>query len=92
MSRLAANGSWTLFDPADVPDLLCNHGSAFSAVYEQYEAAGLSTVHISASRVWSSLLDAQMESGTPFVMFADSVNGQYESPSLIARGTKLLRL
>ena len=76
MHRLRNGDSWTLFDPADVPLLLTTHGVEFSAAYELYERTAPSPERVAAVDLWNVICRAQQESGTPFVMYQDAINGE----------------
>lgn len=76
MQRLREGGKWSLFDPADVPLLLTTHGEEFTAAYEFYERGNSSMDTTSAIDLWNVVCRAQQESGTPFVMYQDSINGK----------------
>lgn len=80
MRRLREGRIWTLFDPADVPLLLTTHGADFSAAYELYERSAPASDHVSTSELWTVVCRAQQESGTPFIMYQDSINGEPSSP------------
>lgn len=77
MQRLRDNKSWSVFDPVDVPLLHDFVGSEFTAAYAEYESSGLAIQELEAARVWSVVADSQRETGTPFVVFQDNVNGAH---------------
>lgn len=77
MQRLRDGGSWSLFDPVHVPLLLSTHGPEFTTAYELYEASAPVVDRTTASDIWNLICRAQQESGTPFVMYQDAINGQY---------------
>ncbi|KAI0684416.1 ribonucleotide reductase [Earliella scabrosa] len=76
MTRLESRGQWSLFDPADVPDLLALHGAAFTQAYEQYERSVKPILVIPARDLWATIAESQMESGTPFLLYQDNVNAK----------------
>ncbi|KAI0745595.1 ribonucleotide reductase [Earliella scabrosa] len=66
---------WCLFDPIDVPTLNALHGEHFTAAYDSCVCAGHALMRVSAPQLWNTICNAQRESGTPFVMLKDNVNG-----------------
>lgn len=74
MERVKANGSWTLMCPDECPGLADVFGEDFKTLYEKYETEGKGRVVIQARELWFKILDAQMETGTPYMLFKDSVN------------------
>ena len=81
MERLVTDSDWHLFDPADTPALITAYGSEFAEAYNAYELSGVSTAKLPAKRLWEYICDAQTESGSPFILYQDNVNG--ESLSLL---------
>lgn len=75
MRRLEANAMWSLFDPEDVRPLTNLVGSAFEAAYESYERDGLALATVPAKVLWDTVSAALRESGSPFIMFSDNING-----------------
>ena len=77
MRRVEANGSWTLFCPSRCPDLVDLSGSAFDAAYEDYERTpGVAVATLSAQELWFAILDAQMETGNPYMLYKDACNAK----------------
>lgn len=74
MERVKANGSWTLMCPDECPGLADVFGDDFKTLYEKYEVEGKGRSVIQARDLWFKILDAQMETGTPYMLFKDSVN------------------
>jgi ribonucleoside-diphosphate reductase alpha chain len=79
MKRVAANGSWTLFSPSDVPDLHDLVGAAFEKRYQEYEKlaeAGKIKLHkkIEAVGLWRKMLSMLFETGHPWITFKDPSN------------------
>jgi len=74
MERVKANGSWTLMCPDECPGLSDVYGDAFKELYEGYEAAGKGRATLKARDLWFQVLDAQMETGTPYLLYKDAVN------------------
>jgi len=74
MERVKSNGSWTLMCPDECPGLSDVYGDAFKELYESYEASGKGRVTLKARDLWFQVLDAQMETGTPYLLYKDAVN------------------
>ena len=74
MRRVRENSKWSLMCPSQCPDLIDLHGGAFDARYEEYEAAGAVKEVIRAQDLWFAILDAQIETGTPYMLFKDACN------------------
>ncbi|RPD57993.1 PFL-like glycyl radical enzyme, partial [Lentinus tigrinus ALCF2SS1-6] len=76
MRRLRDRQMWTLFDPRDVPLLLSTYGDQFSTAYENYEDTVAPIDQIATYDLWIAIARAQQESGTPFLMYQDAINGK----------------
>ena len=74
MERVKENGKWTLMCPDECPGLADVYGDEFVALYTKYEASGKGRVSVNARDVWFQILDAQMETGTPYILFKDACN------------------
>ena len=74
MERVKEDGSWSLFCPDSAPGLSDTHGDAFASLYESYEEKGLARKSIKARELWYKILDAQMETGTPYILYKDACN------------------
>lgn len=74
MERLANNGEWTLMCPIKCPGLSKVYGEEFERLYTDYETKNPDLKRVPCSTIWISLLKAQLESGTPYLCFKDSVN------------------
>jgi len=75
MKRVKEDGIWTLFDPAETPDLCELHGAAFEARYEEYEKnESVSKERMKAKELWKKILLNYFESGSPFLCFKDHAN------------------
>jgi ribonucleoside-diphosphate reductase alpha subunit len=68
------NGTWSLFCPHECPGLSDCYGDEFEQLYKKYEFEGRARQTISARKLWNAILDAQMETGTPYLLYKDSVN------------------
>jgi ribonucleoside-diphosphate reductase alpha subunit len=82
MKRVEANATWTLFCPATCPDLVDLVGDAFEARYEEYEAAGKGVAEVKAQDLWFAILDAQIETGTPYMLYKDACNRKSNQQNL----------
>ena len=78
MKRVEADGNWSLFSPDQVPGLIDAYDSpdkkAFTELYEQYEAEGKALKTIKARELWEKVLDSQVETGTPYMLYKDACN------------------
>ena len=74
MERIKANGNWTLMCPDECPGLSDVYGQAFVELYEKYEAEGKGRETVLARDLWFQVLDAQMETGTPYLLYKDAAN------------------
>lgn len=74
MNRVKNNGQWTLMCPDECPGLSDVYGEEFEALYTKYENAGKGRTSVSARELWFKVLDAQMETGTPYLCYKDTAN------------------
>jgi ribonucleoside-diphosphate reductase alpha chain len=74
MERVKNNGKWSLMCPHECPGLSDVCGKAFVELYEEYEAAGKLRKTVNARDLWFKILDAQMETGTPYLLYKDAAN------------------
>lgn len=74
MKRVEENREWTLMCPDECPGLSDVVGDAFVALYEQYEREGRGKQTIPARKLWLNILDAQIETGTPYLLYKDAAN------------------
>jgi ribonucleotide reductase alpha subunit len=82
MERVKENGSWSLFCPHECPGLSDVYGSKFNELYEKYESTGKQRRTVSARELWFKILDAQMETGTPYILYKDSCNKKSNQQNL----------
>lgn len=82
MQRLDADAQWSLFDPSECPGLTDAVGDAYKALYERYEKEGLARRTLRARDLWTSILHAQIESGTPYILFKDHINQKSNQSNL----------
>ncbi|MDE0243274.1 MAG: ribonucleoside-diphosphate reductase subunit alpha [Candidatus Kaiserbacteria bacterium] len=76
MRRVEANESWTLMCPRECPGLHTSHGEAFEELYRRYEREGRGKKTVPAREMWSKIVDAQIETGNPFMLYKDSANAK----------------
>ena len=74
MERVKTNGKWTLMCPDECPGLSDVYGEEFNALYTKYEEENRGRTSINARDLWFQILDAQMETGTPYLLYKDAVN------------------
>lgn len=76
MKRIEADGEWTLFCPNECPGLVDSWGPKFEKLYKEYEQKGLGRVTMKARDLWFKVLDAQIETGTPYILYKDAANAK----------------
>jgi ribonucleoside-diphosphate reductase alpha chain len=74
MERVKSNAKWSLFCPHECPGLSDVYGDKFVELYEKYELNGKARKIVNARDLWFKILDAQMETGTPYILFKDAAN------------------
>ena len=74
MERIKTDGNWTLMCPDECPGLADVYGEEFNALYMKYENSGKGRKTLKARDLWFQVLDAQMETGTPYLLFKDACN------------------
>lgn len=74
MERVQADGQWTLFCPNEAPGMADVYGDKFKTLYEKYEADGLGRKSMRAQDLWYQILNSQVETGTPYMLFKDACN------------------
>ena len=82
MERVEANGEWTLFCPHEAPGLSECHGAEFVKLYERYEREGKGRKTIKAQELWFEILEAQTETGTPYMLYKDAANSKSNQQNL----------
>jgi len=82
MKRVEENGDWTLMCPNECPGLADNHGAAFEKLYTTYEAEGKGRKTIKAQDLWFKILESQIETGTPYMLYKDAANGKSNQQNL----------
>ncbi len=74
MERVKDDQDWSLFDPNEAPGLFDVYGAKFNALYEQYEKEGRARKKVKARDLWNAVLESQVESGTPYILYKDAAN------------------
>ncbi len=82
MDRVKANGDWTLFDPNEAPDLYEVYGGKFDALYHQYEKEKRGRKTVKARDLWNAILESQVETGTPYILYKDAANKKSNQQNL----------
>ena len=90
MKRVEEDGDWTLMCPHECPELFDTHSKEFEELYTRYEREGRGREKIKARDLWVEIIDAQAETGGPFVMYKDSANRKSNQNNLgTIRGSNL---
>src|ERR1700712_4104955 len=76
MERVEANEEWSLFCPHEAPGLADCWGKEFVDLYTRYEKEGRARKVVKAQELWFAILDSQVETGTPYLLYKDAANGK----------------
>jgi len=82
MKRVEANSTWTLMCPNECPNLFNMHSEEFEAKYLEYETAGKGRRTIKARELWEKILESQIETGTPYMLYKDAANRKSNQKNL----------
>jgi ribonucleoside-diphosphate reductase alpha chain len=82
MKRVQDDGNWTLMCPNECPGLYDVYGDGFEKLYESYEAAGKGRKTVKAREVWEKILESQIETGTPYMLYKDAANRKSNQKNL----------
>ena len=82
MERVENGGDWTLFCPSEAPGLADVYGDEFRELYERYEREGRGRKTMPAQKLWFRILDTQMETGTPYLLYKDAANSKSNQKNL----------
>jgi len=82
MERVKQNGEWSLFCPNEAPGLYDSYGGDFEALYHKYEKEGRARKTIQAQDLWFSILESQIETGTPYILYKDAANKKSNQKNL----------
>jgi len=82
MKRVKENGMWSLFCPNEAPGLADVWGEKFEELYEKYEAEGRARKKIRAQELWFAIIESQIETGTPYLLYKDACNAKSNQQNL----------
>jgi ribonucleoside-diphosphate reductase alpha subunit len=82
MHRVASDGNWSLMCPHECPGLDDCWGAEFERKYEVYEREGRAKKQVRARDLWNAIIDAQLETGTPYMLYKDSCNQKSNQKNL----------
>ena len=82
MKRVEANEEWSLFCPHEAPGMADCHGEEFEKLYEKYEREGRARKKVRAQDLWYEILEAQIETGVPYMLFKDHANRKSNQKNL----------
>jgi len=82
MERVESNGDWTLMSPDECRGLYEAYGDEFKALYEKYEREGKGRKTVKAQDLWFEILEAQIETGTPYMLYKDAANKKSNQKNL----------
>ena len=82
MERVQEDGMWTLMCPNECPELCDVHSEEFEALYTKYEKAGKGRKTIKARELWEKILESQIETGTPYMLYKDAANRKSNQKNL----------
>jgi ribonucleoside-diphosphate reductase alpha subunit len=82
MERVEKNEPWTLFCPSEAPGLADVYGDEFKELYEKYEKEGRGRKQVDAQKLWFKVLDSQIETGTPYLLYKDAANQKSNQKNL----------
>jgi ribonucleoside-diphosphate reductase alpha chain len=82
MKRVESNDNWSLFCPHECPGLYDAYGDDFERLYEKYEKEGRARKTIKAQDLWFEVLESQIETGTPYMLYKDAANKKSNQKNL----------
>ena len=82
MKRVEENGKWTLMCPNECPGLYDCHSDEFDKLYVKYEKSGRGRKTINARELWEKILESQIETGTPYMLYKDAANRKSNQKNL----------
>ncbi|KAF8221134.1 ribonucleotide reductase alpha subunit [Tricholoma matsutake] len=82
MKRVEANADWPLFCPNEAPGLHEVYGEEFEALFEKYEREGRQRKFVPAQKLWYAILEGQIETGGPFMLYKDAANSKSNQKNL----------
>jgi len=82
MERLKDDADWSLFCPNEAPGLFDVYGGEFEALYHKYEQEGRARKVVKARDLWAAVLESQVETGTPYILYKDAANKKSNQKNL----------
>jgi ribonucleoside-diphosphate reductase alpha chain len=82
MERVEEDGVWSLFSPSEVPGLHEVYGQQFNEMYIAAEDVGKARKTIKARELWGKIIESQIETGTPYILYKDSANKKSNQQNL----------
>ena len=82
MKRVEEDGMWSLFCPHECPGLSDTYGAEFEKLYQSYEEKGMAKKVIRAQDLWFEVLESQIETGSPYMLYKDSINEKSNQKNL----------
>lgn len=82
MERVKSDADWSLFCPNECPGLFDVYGEKFEALYHQYEQEGRARKTVKARDLWTAILESQVETGTPYILYKDAANKKSNQQNL----------
>ena len=82
MKRVQEDGKWTLMCPHECPGLFDTYGEEFEKLYEKYEAEDKGRRTVKAREVWEKIMESQIETGTPYMLYKDAANRKSNQKNL----------
>ena len=82
MERVQTDAEWTLMCPNECPDLYKCHSEEFEALYHKYEAENKGRKTVKARELWEKILESQIETGTPYMLYKDAANRKSNQKNL----------
>ena len=82
MKRVENNDNWSLFSPNEAPGLDEAYGDDFEKLYEKYENEGRARKVVKAQDLWFEILEAQIETGVPYMLYKDAANKKSNQKNL----------
>ena len=82
MERVETDGEWSLFCPNEAPGLYDCYGEEFKKLYTKYEEEGLARRTVKARELWGAVMESQIETGTPYILYKDASNEKSNQKNL----------
>lgn len=82
MKRVEEDGMWSLFCPHECPGMADCHGEEFEKLYTSYEEKGMAKKVVRAQDLWFAILESQVETGSPYMLYKDSINEKSNQKNL----------